>query len=165
MSQDITPSRRRYTDEEQAEALAMLESNGGNVFATARELDIPETTIRQWKYGTCRPVPAELRERKKLQLAQSCDKLARKMLRQANRKVKDMGGRDAVISAAVLIDKAAFLRGEGPGGAGASGGNITVNVNAASVSLTREDIEAAKRLMEAPRVLKVQENQGNDGDE
>lgn len=39
----------RYTDEQVAQALAALELNGGNVKATARELNIPRATLQLWR--------------------------------------------------------------------------------------------------------------------
>jgi len=148
-----TPRRkhRRYSDADQAEALAALDANGGNVVATARATGIPRTTIQAWKDGSIHPPPAELRQQKKLALADSLDRLAKKMFAQAQRKVKDMSGRDAVIAGAVLLDKSAMLRGET--GKGAVEANVTVNVNPPSLTLTPADIEAAKELLAGVRQL------------
>ena len=38
-----------YTDQQKAEALAALMENGGNVKATARELQIPRGTLLAWR--------------------------------------------------------------------------------------------------------------------
>ena len=43
------PSRRIYTAEEQARAYVVLETNQGNIMRTARDCNMPETTIRRWK--------------------------------------------------------------------------------------------------------------------
>lgn len=46
------PHRRFYTDRERADALAALEANGGNVWATAKNLGIPHATLNQWSGGS-----------------------------------------------------------------------------------------------------------------
>ena len=45
----MTRQARTYTPAEQAEALAALTTNGGNAKRTARELSIPESTLRHWR--------------------------------------------------------------------------------------------------------------------
>ena len=62
------------------------------------------------------------------------------MLRQAKAKVPSMAGKDAVISAAILLDKEMLLRGEGPGGTGPT---VHVNVNPRSITLTAADSRAS----------------------
>src|SRR5271165_6172505 len=41
-------SKKSYTDEQRAEGLAVLASNGGNVNKTARETGIPRGTLMRW---------------------------------------------------------------------------------------------------------------------
>lgn len=43
------PAKRNYTDEERGHALFVLHVNGNNARRTARELNIPEGTIRRWR--------------------------------------------------------------------------------------------------------------------
>jgi 8-oxo-dGTP pyrophosphatase MutT (NUDIX family) len=43
--------RRHYSDEERAEALAVLDANAGNLKRTARDLDIPRATLQEWAGG------------------------------------------------------------------------------------------------------------------
>lgn len=72
--------RRRYSDEERAAALAELEANGGNVTWTARELGVPESTLRRWRDDPNMAAPAELRAQKKESLADMWEKVARQAL-------------------------------------------------------------------------------------
>ena len=61
--------RREYTDAEKAEILAALDANAGNVFRTATEWGVAETTLRGWakSRGVGRGV-AELRGQKRTDL-------------------------------------------------------------------------------------------------
>ncbi len=107
-----TSIKRRYSEAEQAQAIAALDSNGGDIAKTHYETGVPRNTLRDWRDQRRRPIAPEVREREKDALARSCDRLALRMLRQANRKVKDMGGAAATLSACQLIDKARLIRGE-----------------------------------------------------
>ena len=69
--------QRRYTDDEVAVALATLEACGGNVSRTARTLDMPANTIRNWRTGK-RRVPPELVREKRLVLATIYEDIAYK---------------------------------------------------------------------------------------
>ncbi len=40
--------RRWYSEQEKADALAAVDSNGGNLWVTARKLTIPYVTLKQW---------------------------------------------------------------------------------------------------------------------
>lgn len=44
-------AKKQKTPQEKATILAVLDSNGGNAKHTARELEIPETTVRHYKHG------------------------------------------------------------------------------------------------------------------
>ena len=101
-----------YSDAEIAEALAALDANDGNVYATVRQTGIPETTIRQWAKGLCRPIPAELRENAKAVLADHCEAMVWKLLEHADDKYDQMHPSQAIVGAAILIDKVSKLRGE-----------------------------------------------------
>lgn len=43
------PSRKTYTPEQLAHAYVVLETNQGNVKRTARDCNLPESTIRRWR--------------------------------------------------------------------------------------------------------------------
>lgn len=104
--------RRRYSESDQAEALATLEANGGNISQTARELDIPHETLRQWVTGiVSAPAPA-LREQKKRELADRYEGLLNRALDTVDAKVDQMSASAAVMAAAIMTDKMLLLRGE-----------------------------------------------------
>lgn len=122
-------TRRKYSDREKAEALAMLSANGGNVLKTARELNIPERTLNDWSHlernaqnpnsrhmtspGYAREI-AQLRDGKEKELAAMFEQVARKYLAHAyeDSVVNNTRGRDAVFSAAIAVDKVQVLRGQ-----------------------------------------------------
>lgn len=143
-----TRTRRNYSDREQACALAALAANEGAIRKTARELDIPENTLRQWEAGDRRGngqgTDPEVSARVKDELGTSMEMLARRCIGQANRKLDTMSGSAAIIGAAVCIDKMMLLRGESPGGASATV-NVTVNVSAAVLS--PQDVHQARSLL------------------
>lgn len=59
-------TRRHYTDEDRATALAALAGNAGNVKRTARDVGVPESTLRIWaRAGEEVGGGAELRARKR----------------------------------------------------------------------------------------------------
>lgn len=141
-------TRRRYSDVEQAEALAVLAANGGDCAATAAATGYAESTIRAWANGDRRPPHAQLCAEKKEQLAQGIEKLARRVLKRALKQAADtderVSLRDGAVVLGICVDKIAQLRGEANGA-----GSITVNVDARSVTLTSDDIQAARRLIAA----------------
>jgi hypothetical protein len=69
-------TKRRYSDENRANALAALAGNGGNVGRTARELGIPVATIRRWATGERHPEAAQLSQQKKGPLADRLEEVA-----------------------------------------------------------------------------------------
>lgn len=62
-------AKRQYSDTERGTALALLDTNRGNVARTSRETEIPQTTIRDWRDGHHHPKVADIREEKKVELA------------------------------------------------------------------------------------------------
>jgi transposase-like protein len=115
---DTTPTtapvsrQRRYSDQEQADALAALAENGGEVSATSRATGIPEATLRHWRDGDCRPISPELVEQRKSVRAAAYDDFADKALAVAMDKVDELDAKAAIIASAVATDKALLLRGQ-----------------------------------------------------
>lgn len=105
------PTRRRYSDEERAEALAALAANGGDLAATARQLGLPRKTLEGWARGRTPAPAADLRHEKKASLADRLDELAHALVgdlltdRVASYK-------DKALSMGIAIDKARLLRGQ-----------------------------------------------------
>jgi transposase-like protein len=165
------PRQRRYTDAEQAEAMAALVANAGNCARTAQETGIPERTIRSWKRGEARPTDTpdrqELAAVKREQLTRGVRKLTNRILRKVLKVAGDdspVSLRDGMVALGIAVDKLDALENPQHGGAA-----IIVNVNPRSITLTAADVEAAKQLLAgvraAPIVLKPLENVANEGEE
>lgn len=56
---------RKYSDEEKAEALAVLVANGGNLNGTAKQLGINRHTLTYWAQGNVHPAVVEISAIKK----------------------------------------------------------------------------------------------------
>jgi transposase-like protein len=127
MSASVPRTRRKYSDTQRANALAVLSANRGNVLRTSRELNIPERTLNDWSHlaenamnpNSKRPVSSEyaleiaqLREEKVADLSNVFESVARKYLSHASDEsvVMQTRGRDAVFSAAIATDKMQLLR-------------------------------------------------------
>lgn len=122
-------TRRRYTNNERATAVAAVSANNGSVNETARKLGIPETSLRQWCSGQRHPELQPLSEQKKLELADQFGQLAELLLGVVRKKADQLDAKSAAIAAAVCIDKALLLQGQ-----------------ATSISESRTTTEAADRL-------------------
>src|SRR5262245_44112651 len=105
-------SRRRYTDEERAQALAALAANGGNVKATAAKIGLPVKTLQNWSSGMVHPEVANLGQERKADLADAFESVARKLIGVADRGAERLNAKDAMIAAGVAVDKMTMLRGQ-----------------------------------------------------
>lgn len=65
------PTRRTYSKAQQAEALVMLDTEDGNAYRVARDLDIPRPTVQRWKERVRDGWLVEDEELRNLYLAQS----------------------------------------------------------------------------------------------
>jgi transposase-like protein len=105
-------TKRRYSDSDKSTALALLAANGGNISATARETQLPATTIRQWRdgVGISENVLSDS-EVKKDELHSLFERVARLYLNQAMQvgTVRKTSGKDSVIAAATATDKMRLL--------------------------------------------------------
>src|SRR5262245_50044886 len=81
---------RRYTDIERARALAAVAANGGDIPLTARQLGLPENTLRQWNDGTRHPEASGLAEQVKVPLADTFECLARQLLDMVKAKLESL---------------------------------------------------------------------------
>lgn len=109
---------RSYSIEDKAKALAVLNSNGGNVKRTARELGIPANTLRDWRNDPDSAAPVELREQKEAELESSLESIA---LRYAAALDDDIVVRAIIASRdpsklafvlGIVVDKLQLLRGK-----------------------------------------------------
>lgn len=97
----MAKSRRRYSDDERAAALAALAANGGNVQGTAKQLDLPERTLNHWANGRVNPTVAKNGEERKKDLAAAIEDLAHKLVGHCSK--------DGTISKASLVQAATAL--------------------------------------------------------
>ena len=105
-------TKRQYTEDDKATALAMLQANGGNITRVARELHIPASTLRKWRAGegVSQAVAAKC-DQKKEELDGLYEQVARAYLGHAlGAALKKTSGKDAVIAAATATDKMRLLR-------------------------------------------------------
>jgi transposase-like protein len=103
---------RRYSDEEKAQALAALDANGGNVAKTARQIGVPRKTLAEWAADRhTHDDVAEIRQRKKIDLAQQLENIARQIADALPDKIQAANLQQAATSMAIAIDKMQLLRG------------------------------------------------------
>jgi Transposase len=102
--------KRRYTDEERGASLAALAANAGNVKRTARELGIPEVTLRHWSTGSRHPEAVTMGAQKKGPLADKLEEVAWAL-------AGKLPGSDCsdvqatAVALGILVDKLQVLRG------------------------------------------------------
>lgn len=104
--------RRRYTDDDRATALAVLDSNDGNITRTARETGIPASTIKRWTED--RGDLADLRDQKRESLSELWENIARAYIARAldAAAVNETAAQSAVTVAAIATDKLQLLQGK-----------------------------------------------------
>jgi transposase-like protein len=106
-----------YTDEQVANAIAMLRANGGNAKRTASQLGIPRTTIRAWAGRShsvsARPkqVKTSIVQNRSREIADSLEDLAAKAVGFADSKMETASYKDLLIGVGIAIEKVQLLRG------------------------------------------------------
>lgn len=104
--------RRQYSDNDKATALAALDANGGNVNKTAKQLGISESTLRSWVNGRGTNVEiADLRERKKDQLAGRLVEIAHLLIDAMPAKITDANLQQSATTLGITIEKIQLLDG------------------------------------------------------
>jgi hypothetical protein len=112
--------RREYSDKEIAHALAVLKSNGGNVWRSSAELGIPYQTLRTWKRGKGKRLQTadvtQLHKEKELSLAAECEKVLWKLLKYGldPKKLKEANVAAIGTCFGIFTDKMRILRDQGP---------------------------------------------------
>lgn len=111
-------TRIRYTDEQRATLLAMLEMEGypdkvGALQRVANYAQIKPNVIRRWWQAKQNPPPHKLVTRKKRELADLFEDVAHKYLNHAlnDETIESVPGQAAVVAAATATDKMRLLRG------------------------------------------------------
>lgn len=104
--------RRRYSDEDRANALAALAANGGNIKRTADKLHIPVRTLENWTKGRRHPEATQMADRKKGDMAAALERIAWALLDALPGKIDKAPLNHATVALGIAIDKARLLRGE-----------------------------------------------------
>lgn len=125
-----------YTPEQRAEALVTLESNGGNVLQTSRQLGIDEKTIRNW-VGENADIkedssPIAIQAAAKLdetrtEFVERIKALRGNMLTQLETNYVDLSAKETAVVLGILIDKAELLEGNATSRVETVGNGETVN--------------------------------------
>ena len=106
--------KRRYSEDDKATTLAVLQSCNGNVTRTARETGIPAATISKWRDGKhINESVTEMCDIKKEELSDVFEHVARLYINRAlsDEVIGETKGKDAIIGAATAVDKMLLLRG------------------------------------------------------
>jgi hypothetical protein len=105
--------KRQYSDEQKAAVLANLEANNGNVAKTARDAEIPGTTLDAWKRGIgINDDVTNIRDVKKEDLKDLHKLIAVKSLGLLQNKLSDCSAQQLSTIAAISTDKMLVLSGE-----------------------------------------------------
>lgn len=106
-------TKRQYSDSNKASALAILDANGGNLSKTSRETGVPISTIKEWRDGRVNPDVTDIRNVKKIELADKLEEVANAytdhLLRDET--INKTGAKDAAVTVGTAIDKMRLLRG------------------------------------------------------
>lgn len=104
---------RRYSDDFRANALAALAANGGDANATAKQLEIPRTTLRQWARGARHPEATQMSQEKRAPLADTFEDIAYRLLNGVtDEKIKSAEVSRLLTAAGISVDKMRLLRGQ-----------------------------------------------------
>lgn len=110
-------SKRQYSDNDKALALATLDANGGNVQQTAKALKIPESTLTDWANNRgVNPEVTEIRDQKKAELAEKLENVAHALtdnilIRAESELSVLVPMKDIATSLGIIVDKMQLLKG------------------------------------------------------
>lgn len=111
---------RSYSDQEIAQALAVLKSCGGNVLRASQQCGVPRKTLETWSKSKTNRTKAkslaEIRQQKELTLANECEKVLWKLLKfgLAPKKIREASASQVATAFGVFTDKMRILRDQGP---------------------------------------------------
>lgn len=142
---------RTYTDREKARALTMLDANEGNVYKTAKQAGIPDSTLASWHDGD-RPISQQARDwwaDEKVELADLYERVLRRTLHTmfSGGSMERANFQQLGIVAGILHDKRALLLGQPT--------SITENVSSMSADERAAHVldvlaRASQRMTSAP---------------
>lgn len=102
--------RKRYSDEERANALAALAANGNNLTRTSQQLGIPIKTLSNWLHGTRHPEAVQQGNQKKGPLADAIEEVVYQLVGMMPEKAKSADLKDIAVAVGVGVDKIRLLR-------------------------------------------------------
>lgn len=107
------PSRKTYTPEEMARAYVVLETNQGNVKRTARDCNLPESTIRNWRdlWAEAGPPDIEVVEAATGDFVDNAERVRDKALTVLEGKLDSATPSALVATIGMLQDKVSIARG------------------------------------------------------
>lgn len=110
---ETSTHRTRYSDAEQAAALAIVAAHAGSTRVASEETGIPETTLRHWRNQTRRPARNPvLVGAAKSALADDWEECAAEGVRVAMHKLPEASAAQAAVIAGIATEKMLLLRGE-----------------------------------------------------
>lgn len=104
-------TKRRYSDEDKATALAVLAAHNGDVSKTARETGVPRTTLQRWIEAENGAVAAIAADKKK-GLADELETIAYKLVDAMPEKIAQATLQQLATSLGITIDKMQLLQGK-----------------------------------------------------
>lgn len=105
--------KRRYSDNEKAEALAALDANGGHVEHTAKQLDIPERTLNAWSNGRgVHPSVVQECEVKRGDLRDRLEEIAHRIVDVIPDKLQSASVQQLATTLGIVVDKMQILAGK-----------------------------------------------------
>lgn len=109
--------KRRYTDEQRASLVVMLESEGypdrkGALAKVASYAGVPNATLQRWYHGHRNPPPPQMVMAKRLDLAQSINDELVSIFSEMGHKREDADYRSLGTVAGILMDKKFLLEGK-----------------------------------------------------
>ena len=107
------PSRKTYSPEEMARAYMVLETNQGNVKRTARDCNLPESTIRRWRdlWQEEGPPDMEIVEQVATDFVEDAERVRDKALKVLEGKLDSATPSALVATIGMLQDKVSIARG------------------------------------------------------
>lgn len=104
--------RRRYSDQERAEAMVVLMAYGGNLAATATATGIPYRTLRHWAAGDRHPEAIRMAREKQQPLADRLEEVVAMLAEGMDdpAKIEKAPLNQIAVALGILIDKVRLLR-------------------------------------------------------
>lgn len=145
--------RRRYSDDEKAAALAILDACNGELREAARQAGVPKSSLDEWQKGRVSEACPGLRTEKKACLADRFEALAENLVSAAFDKIEGATLPGVMTGAGIAVDKMRLLR-EQPTGIHA---NVTFFESVAVASQVEVDaalMQLLERAAVAPDVVR-----------